>query len=109
VLHELPLDAEGKASYTHSFAPWPQEGKNVLAKLSINSYVANEHMEYVSNSYQTELYAADFCIWLYKGRLHLYRSGTEEPLQRPQELRLTLEGSVYMPETLPNGLVVYSK
>lgn len=109
VLHELPLDAEGKASYTHTFAPWPQEGENVLAKLSINSYVANEHMEYVSNSYQTELYAADFCIRLDKRRLHLYRSGTEEPLQRPQELRLTLEGSVYMPETLPNGLVVYSK
>ena len=109
VLHELPLDADGKATYTHTFAPWPQEGENVLARLSINSYVANEHMEYVSNSYQTELYAADFCLRLDKGRLHLYRSGTEEPLQRPQELRLTLEGSVYMPETLPNGLVVYSK
>ncbi len=109
VLHELPLDAEGKATYTHHFAPWPQEAENVLAKLSINSYVANEHLEYVSTGSQTELYAADFCIGRDDRRLHLYRSGTEEPLQRPQELRLTLKSSVYLPETLPNGLVVYSK
>ncbi len=109
VLHELPLDAEGKATYTHHFAPWPQEAENVLAKLSINSYVANEHLEYVSTGSQAELYAADFCIGRDDRRLHLYRSGTEEPLQRPQELRLTLKSSVYLPETLPNGLVVYSK
>lgn len=109
VLHELPLDAEGKATYTHNFAPWPQEAENVLAKISINSYVANEHLEYVSTGSRTELYAADFCIGRDDRRLHLYRSGTEEPLQRPQELRLTLKSSVYLPETLPNGLVVYSK
>lgn len=109
VLHELTLDAEGKATYTHRFTPWPEEAENELDKLSISSYVANEHKEYVSNCYSAELYAADFCIRLNHRRLHLHGSGTQEPLQRPQELRYTLKASAYLPEPLPNGLLVYAK
>ncbi|MDO5471251.1 MAG: alpha-2-macroglobulin family protein [Akkermansia sp.] len=112
----LPLDAAGCVVHELTPGERPEWAAGESCELSVSGSVSNGRHEYVRLPHlHKTLCPADFCIWGVcevndmAPVIGLTRAGAAgmKPLERAQELELSLLAPVLVPEKLPNGVVFY--